>query len=75
MWWSREQAPPSVVQSERGFLALAGSEANLTPPEATVAFRTSVSADIDWADDRKRRNRRNASPGQNHSGASPDNRL
>jgi hypothetical protein len=49
------------MQSERGFLALAGSEANLTPHEATVAFRKLVSADIDWADDRKRRNRRNAS--------------
>jgi hypothetical protein len=61
MLWSREQAPPSVTESERGFLALAGRESPLAPREAFVVFRDLVSADIDWADDRKRRNRRHAS--------------
>ena len=59
MWWSRGQAPPSVIQSERGCLALAGREAPLTPREAFVAFR-----DLDWADNRKRRHRRNATRAQ-----------
>jgi hypothetical protein len=61
MWWSRGHAPPSVLQSERGFLALAAREVPLTPREAFVVFRDLVSADMDWVDDRKRRNRRNAS--------------
>lgn len=61
MWWSRGQAPPSVQQSERGFLALAGREAPLPPREAFMVFRDLVSADMDWADDRKHRHRRNSS--------------
>lgn len=60
MWWSHSQAPPSVTQSELGFLTLAGREASPTPREALLAFRDLVSADMDWADNRKRRNRRNA---------------
>jgi hypothetical protein len=58
---SRGQAPPSVAQSEHGFLALAGREEPLPPREACLKFRDLVSADIDWADDRKRRHRRIAS--------------
>ncbi|HEU5476033.1 MAG TPA: SLATT domain-containing protein, partial [Actinophytocola sp.] len=60
MWWSRGQVPPSVLQSEHGFLAIAGREKSLTPQEAVVAFRDLVSADMAWTDDRKRRNRRKA---------------
>ncbi len=58
---SRGQAPPSVVQSEQGFLALAGREAPLPPREACMKFRDLVSADMDWVDDRKKRHRRVAS--------------
>lgn len=40
---------------------MAGRDSPLAPREAFVIFRDLVSADMDWADDRKRRNRRYAS--------------
>jgi Protein of unknown function (DUF4231) len=50
-----------ALPSERGFLEMAGRADNVPVREAFLHFRDLVSADMDWADDRKDRFRRRAS--------------
>lgn len=49
-----------VAASERGFLEIAGREADLPLRETLFRFRDLVSADMDWADSRKARFRARA---------------
>jgi hypothetical protein len=58
--WLR-QVPPGITSSEDGFLAVAGRQSDLPLREVFLHFRDLVSADMAWADSRKRRNRRRAS--------------
>lgn len=52
---------PYEIPSERGFLELAGREADIPLREAFLRFRDLVSSDMDWADSRKARFRMRAS--------------
>ncbi|WP_290049722.1 DUF4231 domain-containing protein [Amycolatopsis solani] len=52
-------SPP--LDSERGFLEVAGREPDRPLRDQLLGFRDLVSADMDWADTRKRRFRRRAS--------------
>lgn len=54
-------APGRHLDSERGYLEVAGREADRPLREQFLGFRDLVSADMDWADNRKRRFRRRAS--------------
>ncbi|SCG42759.1 DUF4231 domain-containing protein [Micromonospora humi] len=55
----KEQPTASPVTiSEQGLLALASQRTPLSIPEALLAFRELVSADMEWADSRKTRFRR-----------------
>lgn len=56
--WTR---PKLTLPSERGFLGLAGREPDQPLRDTFIHFRDLVSADMDWADDRKARFRRRAS--------------
>jgi hypothetical protein len=56
-----DKAGRNVLPSERGLLALADRRLDMPPNELLIIFRDLVSADMDWADDRKRRFRRSAS--------------
>jgi hypothetical protein len=58
--WRKTQVP-SVLSSERGFLEVAGGDAGMPLREAFLRFRDLVSADMDWADSRKVRFRKQAS--------------
>jgi hypothetical protein len=60
MKWRRGRTAPGVVASEKGYFEATGRKLGLPLPEAFTHFRDLVSADMDWADSRKRRNRRNA---------------
>jgi hypothetical protein len=51
----------SVLPSERGFLEVAGRDAGMPLREVFLRFRDLVSADMDWADSRKVRFRKQAS--------------
>src|ERR1700733_1694611 len=51
---------PHALPSERGFLEMAGREQGLSLRDAFIRFRDLVSADMDWADSRKVRNRQRA---------------
>jgi hypothetical protein len=51
---------PHALPSERGFLEIAGREEGLPLRDAFIRFRDLVSADMDWADSRKVRNRQRA---------------
>jgi hypothetical protein len=53
--------PDHHLDSERGFLEVAGRDEDRPLREAFLGFRDLVSADMDWADVRKRRFRRRAS--------------
>lgn len=59
--WRRATQPPGILTSEKGLLDLAGRESNLRLPEVVRHFRDLVSADMEWVDSRKDRNRRRAS--------------
>lgn len=50
-----------VAASERGFLDMAGRDADLPLREVLIRFRDLVSADMEWADSRKARFRTRAS--------------
>jgi hypothetical protein len=50
-----------VAASERGFLDMAGRDADLPLREVLIGFRDLISADMDWADSRKARFRARAS--------------
>ena len=58
MKWRRSREAPSVAVAEKGFFELTGRKLGLPLPEAFTHFRDLVSADMAWADSRKRRNRR-----------------
>ena len=60
-WRRHEQAPPGAVASENGLLDLAGRTTDLALSDVVRHFRTLVSADMEWTDSRKHRNRRRAS--------------
>ncbi|WP_329054928.1 SLATT domain-containing protein [Amycolatopsis sp. NBC_01488] len=51
----------SPLDSERGFLEVAGRDPDRPLRDQLLGFRDLVSADMDWADSRKRIFRRNAS--------------
>ena len=57
----RGTQPQEAVMSERGFLEMAGRDAELPLREAFIRFRDLVSADMKWADSRKVRFRTSAS--------------
>jgi hypothetical protein len=59
MRWRRRRELPATAG--KGFLAVAGRQADLPLREVFLYFRDLVATDIDWADRRKRRNRRRAS--------------
>jgi hypothetical protein len=61
MKWRRSRTAAPAVLSERGFLEVAGRQADLPLREVFLHFRDLVSANLDWADRRKRRNRNRAS--------------
>jgi hypothetical protein len=61
MRWRRRRQTPGVIASEKGLFELVGRQTGLDADEAFVKFRDLVSAHIDWAESRKRRNRRYAS--------------
>ncbi|WIX85869.1 hypothetical protein [Amycolatopsis sp. DG1A-15b] len=54
-------APGRHLDSERGYLEVAGREADRPLREQFLGFRDLETADMDWADIRKRRFRRRAS--------------
>jgi hypothetical protein len=60
MTWLKRDKVPEKLPYELGFLALAGRQRDLSLRESFLAFRDLVSADMDWADSRKRRFRRRA---------------
>ncbi|WP_370968823.1 DUF4231 domain-containing protein [Amycolatopsis sp. cg9] len=53
--------PDHHLDSERGFLEVAGREPDRPLRDQLLGFRDLVSADMDWADTRKRRFRQRAS--------------
>ncbi|WP_326957493.1 DUF4231 domain-containing protein [Amycolatopsis sp. NBC_01286] len=57
----QSERPDHHLDSERGFLEVAGREADRPLRETLLGFRDLVSADMDWADVRKRRFRQRAS--------------
>ena len=57
----RDAQRSEVDTSERGFLEMAGRDADLPLRDAFLRFRDLVSADMDWADSRKARFRARAS--------------
>src|SRR3954466_8440269 len=59
-WWKRH-SERHVPPSEKGLFELTGRQADLSMREVAVHFRDLVSADMDWADSRKDKFRRNAS--------------
>jgi hypothetical protein len=61
MIWSRHRISRSLLPSELGFLKVTGREPGISLRDAFLNFRDLVSSDMDWADNRKRRFRRNAS--------------
>jgi hypothetical protein len=56
MKWRRGRSAPGVVASEKGYFEATGRKLGLPLPEAFTHFRDLVSADMDWADSRNRRN-------------------
>jgi hypothetical protein len=61
MRFGRKRPAPEVTKSELGFFELTDRQADLPLRDVFVHFRDLVSADIAWADSRKRRHRRRAS--------------
>jgi uncharacterized protein DUF4231 len=57
----KRPAPGRPLDSEGGFLEVAGRDPDRPLRDALLSFRDLVSADMDWADSRKRRFRRRAS--------------
>lgn len=55
------QLKRGAIPSELGFLSVAGRDPDQPLREVFLHFRDLVSADMEWADIRKRRNRRRAS--------------
>lgn len=60
MKFGRKRDAAGVVSSEKGFFELVGRQQGLALPDAFVHFRDLVSADMDWVDSRKRRQRKRA---------------
>jgi hypothetical protein len=60
-WPGRGVNAEQVAASERGFLDMAGRDADLPLREVLIRFRDLVSADMEWADSRKDRCRTRAS--------------
>lgn len=59
-WSRRKKIPADAIRSDQGFLELVGDKSDIELRAAMVGFRQLVSADIDWAEFRKRRFRRRA---------------
>ncbi|GLY35278.1 hypothetical protein Amsp01_013020 [Amycolatopsis sp. NBRC 101858] len=57
----KRPAPGRALDSERGYLEVAGREADRPLRDTLLGFRDLVSADMDWCNIRKSRFRRNAS--------------
>jgi hypothetical protein len=56
----RSDRASHALPSERGFLELVGREQTLPLRDVFIRFRDLISADMDWADSRKVRNRQRA---------------
>jgi hypothetical protein len=61
MRWPRRDTTRSELPSEKGFLYVAGQDADMPLRDIFLRFREVVSGDMDWADSRKGRFRKRAS--------------
>jgi hypothetical protein len=61
MRWPRRDKTGYEIASEKGFLFVAGEDANLSKRDIFLKFRSTVSGDMEWADSRKSIFRKRAS--------------